>query len=501
MYKRAPIEILRKLTKKEMNGLLAFLNNPEHNKRKDTIELAKYFSTFYPKLNSSNLRKDIVITKIFNLSNANQVEDFEIKFNHLFSDFSKKLKIYCAFLHLKKDEQAINHHYQKFLDDKGIGELNFNSLKKGIGKNKPKNTWERIEHLKNVNHFYYNPLFSKYDSINATEIIQFLIHEPEIISIQLQLKYLCELIMRNSITQDHVYVDDTMYIVLEKVRKFENEIDLESRCYYLFLESTIDPGMIEAFENATIDYFDSFPKSNDSKILYVMMLNFYISKIHVSETRDVIETAFDWYLLGIKYDFIIDVKKIQVSHFINLIGLAIEVDQVEKLHNTLNKKYGEEESLLSHIDNFANKENEKPIEEVKTICQTYIDFDNKNFENCRSIYGKIFKHPNFALLAYRLMIKANMEIWLQSNTDFSVLKSSIDAFKKYLHRNTSRLSETHSTLNKQFIKYLNLILKNNEKSVLETIKIEISSTPKIAAKWWLVDKIEILKEMEMNINA
>lgn len=110
MHETKTVQIIKSLTKGELEGLKHFLNNPFFNKNEKIKILFEFVYSFAPRFKAINFTK----TEAFKSAFPDEV--FEQKqINHLLNKLNSKIDRFLAFLELSQDPMEIELKVLEFV--------------------------------------------------------------------------------------------------------------------------------------------------------------------------------------------------------------------------------------------------------------------------------------------------------------------------------------------------------------------------------------------------
>lgn len=485
MLNRHITGFIKSLLPEEIEKFDDFIRSPFFNKTKSLIALWDELKKYLPEFEIDELEKEKVFKKIFpgKSYNAGTMKNLLHSFNRLFKKFLVNIEF----------------NYNEFQQDYNLLSMCLYNTQFDFMRKKFEKIIEKYERNKRnekndeFNNLYLHSLYyrrSQLEIINRKEIfdkyifkagenlIYFTLTEISNIAHNIEVDMMNKKIkLDNNLPAAFLKSIDIDYLVNE-IRKIDYNSALEVELYYYLYKSRIDLENDEVFEKTVRIYYD-YCRVSESKRINGLSTPIF----NICTQRDILGKPGSNRIKAevAKYDLdnglIISstLKYIDKSLFAEYLKIFLNVNDfeyAEKFYRQHFDKLSEDEkdninNLYDALKCLQKKEYNKSLEYISKI--------NPNFKNSKAVIKN-----------------AHLKCYFELN-DVQGFEYSLDAFRQYLYRDTSR-GEFHTNL---FLNYLTAMsglfnMKNNPNQDKEEMKFYIENT-KMQNKEYVLEK---LKEIE-----
>ena len=479
MQKSKLIKLLKTLNKEEFDRLSLFLKSPFHNTNPNITKLYGYIKKYQSDLNSPKLERTKVYSKIFPYKNFDAN-----KMRKLMSAFTQCLQHYLVELELERENFQKRKWLVKALGHRNAFDLFEKETKILLGEleNLPYrdiHVYEKSLWLKHD--YYFHPLTDKHHEPKIG--IEDVMDDLDRFFVLAKLQFGSE--MKN---RERIYSKKYPIRLLEESIEIGDVFNKENPVFLFYknIFELYDPEKSKsAYENGKqllTKHLKEISKDDQINIL-VSLRNYIIQKINsglVSHFKDLLEI----YKLGLELHIIINNNKIKEADFTNIVHAGCmqkEFDWTEKFINDYEK----------NLDKSVR-------EDAKILALAILYFHSKNYDEAMNKLGQHqFVHPLYQLTTKTFLMRLWFEKFYENNDYYDFLLAQLDAFEKYIRRNTSI-----STFKKE--ENLNLILaikkmanyiyqKKSAKEIIEKMKLFLADEKRIIAIRWIEEKLNQLK--------
>lgn len=267
--------------------------------------------------------------------------------------------------------------------------------------------------------------------------------------------------------------------------KLENNKD-HSILY--ILNKKIEELLLENNEQILFEILDYF-KVNNTKIeneqkrdILYSLLFYCINQINSGKSSYYPITISLFHNIEINKLILNYYNKIDISTYKNYISISLKIDKIKEAELFL-EKY--KENLPDEIK-----------EETYHFNKALILFEKKKYDDVLDLllYCK-FVDVFYKLNQRRILIKTYYELCNKNDTYLNVLLDNIVAFKKYL-QNIKSIPENYIILNKNFLKFTDILLSKSKLSTQEKndLMLKLTNINQVTERNWLEEKINNFNE-------
>jgi hypothetical protein len=470
------ISLLKSFSKVDLNRFEKYLLSPFFNENKDQI---KIFNIINDHLRSSDLdlkpiKKQEVWRKVFGTAAYN-----DVLLRRLCSDLTQLALNYVAYKEYKNQPLLIETNMLNATNTPKL-DKHFNGILRKVKTRqeelKSRNTAFHFNNFQIEQSCHKNKEFlgKKRDDfgnfINAD-------YHLDCFYILQKLKNYCDLLGYKNIIS--IEIDITLFPSFLDYVKGSNYMDEAAiKAFYLVTEMLLDTENEEYYyelKKILNQRFEEFAY-DDLKILYIHLRNYCIdTKINMGRS-DYFKELFDLYKDQVKSGIIVEDDFITAQNYKNIITVALHINEFEWVENFIQK----------YTDKLPpeNQDNDRNYNLAKVYFhqQEY----TKVIEQLREVE---YKNVIYSLGGKLMLLKTYFEL-----KEFLALDFLVDSFRIYLRRS----SKIPKEVKQQYINVLRFTKKlanveSRDQATLLKIKEQVLNCKALAAKKWLIEKIE---EME-----
>lgn len=290
-----------------------------------------------------------------------------------------------------------------------------------------------------------------------------------------KLKYYCLLLSWSKMTN----VDKNVPFINEIVSEIQNKKYLEVpviaiyyQIYLTFIEPDHETHFIKLKELIK-EHIHLFPP-DDARDIMNAAINYTIQKQNQGQLQ-YSKDNFELWNQALDNGFVLTNGELSPWAFKNIITLALRLNEFNWVEE--------------FIETYGSKINNEYQENAINYNKATFFFYKKEFNKVIPLLQKVqYDEVNYGLGAKSILLATYYEL-----DEFEVLSSFYDSFKIFVRRNKSIPHETKENYTK-LIKYTKLLTENSSnKTKLQKIKQEISTTQVVSKKWLLEKVDELLK--------
>ncbi|HMQ49091.1 MAG TPA: hypothetical protein PKA00_16510 [Saprospiraceae bacterium] len=464
--------LLETFSKSEQEQFLSFLRSPFFNENEDLVHL---FEVLKPYLNNAAAESDkkVIWKELFP---GKKFDDAKLRL------LCSKMT-YLAFDFLKTARQSSLSSQQldllKILRQRKLDKHSSSLLKKMQAEISDSTLQDKSHHLLQFETHQF--IFQQAEEKSKTDAGDVKMLEKadfhlDCFFFSQKLKNFCDLLdyTKSRTTSTTIYFPDSLLELIEQGGYLQEPA---VKAYYLVLNLLQKPEEEQHFHALKAMLAESKPyfEPKELRALYLYLMNYCIdSKINKGFSR-YFEELFQIYQLTIQEEILLDHDILPVQDYKNIITVGLQVKAfawVEAFIQTYTEKLQpehQENALAYNLAKvyFHQEQYEKVIEQLREV-----EYSNLIY----ALGGKL------------LLLRTYFE-----TGEYLALDSLIDSFRIYLHRNQQISREVRQ-------QYLNLLryikkisnLPPGDKSVLLKIKQQVQDCKSMAAKGWVLEKVEEL---------
>lgn len=471
MHETKTVQVIKTLTKGELDGLKHFLNNPYFNKNGKIKILFEFIYSFSPGFKGTNFTKVKATKKVF------PNEEFDQKqINHILNLLNAKIDKFVSFLELNQDTveselKVLEYHQRR---DTKFFENQLKRIEKLLKNVKGRELLEinqRIEYLLATHYSTTQPY--KERNLNV------LLNALDSASMFTKLYVICEMLNHSLITN---------YSYDFKIEKLLNYVDsMQEVPMSLNLLKTASQTLYNVSLNQSIDLGDYFAFKNqlflEKDVLNIEELSNLLTYLRTVFNRtnfadeQYYQEHFSLYQFGLESEIYLARGSLSTQIIKNLITVSVRADQVDWL-----------ESFLTNYKKHFPKDQAK---ELEAYCLACVQFERKEYKNVlKSLEGWEFNDIFLNLGKRILTIKTFYE--LENIELFEARINNLNRILSYYKKN-KKLSDNYSEV---YLSFRSMVLSTYKLIRRETEKInrleqKIQSIPhnKLPEKKWLLQKL------------
>ncbi len=465
-------KILESLSPEEFKRLKRALASPYFATNPRLLTLYDYLKKHYPDFDESKFQKEKLYKKLYPGKPHNDgvlrvlvrefstvVEDF-IMLERLRSDKHERKKMLVS-------EYGKRNLYEYF--KKGTEEL-----LAGFDDSYIKDMEYFKESIGLYQDYCFHPLTNNYDANdNSLENLMDSLDSYFVLA-----KYRFTQILRNKNT---IFKKESKFRFFENIRNYEDELFIENKIIVLYellnkLHDTNDENYFQQLKQIFFPVISKI-KRTDCRIIYYIGLNYCSRQIN-SGIRAFSEESLNWYKKGLDHKLLIENNKMSDLTFTNIIASACRENE-----------FVWAEKFIKEHENYLH---ETVKLDAINYSKSFLFFNQKKLDSSMNILNSHNFSTKYQLSARSLAI---INIFEQAQIDqnyFFVLQSQIEAFKKYLHRNTM-FSDSIIIRQLNFLKIIDkfgkkLWANEDKRKTREWIKSILRKEQIIVLKTWLIEK-------------
>ncbi|HEY3252023.1 MAG TPA: hypothetical protein VGK25_13010 [Ignavibacteria bacterium] len=480
MFKSHLLEIIRRLSPKELKELGEYVRSEFFNKNQAVISLYDYVSTHYPNFKEKDFDTEIISNKLFPDSkfNRNYINTIIFKLEKLAEDYLGYINFKKAY---DKEISIIEELFTRRNDE--LLKKRINDLEKKLSKVKYKDiyyfrTRYRIEYVKNSFQSYNWRLLNYKDVPNDAVLEKW--------------KRLLDNFFME-VTEESRYLFN-----LKKLTRFDFTLD--------FIDEIINYLKVN----------DNHKKHGISHFFYELMLLKENDENYFYKLKELLANETDNLLWGEKYSTLSVLFNFANEIYYNgndkYLDEMFEINNIiiaEKLYSKVEGKYFDPSKFENIVnvgfltgnyewtEKFASKYKNQLDPENRTALMNYFDaklsFAKNEFEKSLEALSKIgpLKSVTFKTSVRNLYLMAYYELgWIEQAFD------AYDSYRHFLANDkVLALNQKERCLN--FVKLFNDLLKAETKKDLQLLaglKIQLESNHNVVERKWLMAKIEELEK-------
>ena len=469
MQKSKLIEILKRLTPKQIRSLDEFIRSPFFNKNENAIQLFKQIKKHCPSFNSKKLERHEIFETTFP-----KMKFDEKKLGYLHSDLVKMTEKFLAYSEFEKSTSAFQLNLLKAYNDLELDKQYKSTMAMAENRQRQNPHGDADYYFQQYNlAALENDYFNRQRKRHFDENLQAAIDNFDLYYISQKLKYSCEIANRQNVLSAKYRLR-----LLEEILSYLKNNPLEDvpviSIYYHILMTLIESENEQHYiklKELLVLHVDKFPKE-EARDMYTFAINYCIKKANKGESQFLIE-LFELYKTALQLEVIFDGRFISPWTFKNIVGAALRVEEFEWANN--------------FIKDYKNKIRAKFRENAFLYNLASLHFARKEFSKAQELLNQVeFTDVFYATDSKALLIRIYYELG-----ETEPLISLLDSFYTYLNRN-KLISKSHKLLLFNLIKFVRKLVRiyQPSRSQLELLKSEIEETKQVAYIGWILKKVE-----------
>lgn len=454
------ILILKTFSKKELNSFVRMVNTPYFNKKKEVVLLLEYLKKKHPAFEENHIKKD----KLFKVISTEKTSNNRFLDDTIYHSI-KLVEQFLIFEQLKTNP----YKNSKLLANELMHRKLINLSLKALEKSKLLLTEIPLEYNTDLEWFninYYQHLISEQTYKQEDSIALLTANE------HLDKFYWKNKLMINDEFDSRKEIIDNLNLVLNEnqileinaLAKKNNDDIILKILQFLSAENTLvelEEVLDELSQN--INSINKFTLSS----LCTKLINY--CKKQYSKTQNVGYTKqwFRLYKFGYETGLFINKKIINDSTFLNIVHLGLVQKETQWVKYFI-------EDYKPYLNDYL----------LFSLSKAMLNFQTKNYEAVLSELPKVqFGHIHQNLTARSLIAKTYFEI-----KEFELLENHLNAFEKYLRRQTT-ISSQLKDVNLNFIAAVRKLAQAPfDQKAMDSLKKDLKEKP-IAYKSWLNNKV------------
>ncbi len=478
MKKTYLVELLTKLSSKQMKELSDFVKSPFFNKNESAEKLFEYLRVNHPEFKPAKIEKEFIYHKLFSPAEYNDSFMRMIIFR-----LTELTEQYLAYNDMKTQENSENMHLINALlelgADKGA-QKNINNLEKSLDKQELKNrsyyeTRYRLEKFKHIIYSrYFRPLTIKDKPDEKLLDESMYLTSFFLISILQSYRYLLNKSLTISFDFDLDLLDYIIKFLENEGSHFLKNKPLELLYKeILVLKDNSKEDLLEQIKNDLCND-DILLDDDDRKDGLTVISNLSINAAYKGK-EEFFKLIFEMDKYLISRDLISRVKGgyFDKEIFSNVVTLGLKLDEVEWVEEFIEKYHKKlapenQESSYNH-------------------CKAKLYLRTKEYDKAKYYIDNISNADMQLKLHARI---TSIMIYYELGNIEEVLMQ-IETYRKYI-MNDKLLSKNHRKFSANFIKFISMICKARYsfKTSAEDIKKNILECDMVSSRKWLLDKTE-----------
>jgi len=472
------LQLLGRLSKKELRDFQLYLASPIHNRNKSLEEFYGYLLKYADDFTQSKLSKEAFFKKHYPKTGLD-----EQKMRYLQSDLTQLLEDFIAWNEFQKDAFQQKYYLAKSHHNRHIDKFFLQEL-------------EKITELNNKSVFrdsdyYYNlhrisELNYSYASGNRNrafdDSLQDLIDNLEITYLARGFRYYCEMINRRnilSVKYNLSFFDD----LVQHLKKGTFD-DIPAIFVYRIIHESLSepnaqtyPSLLKALEE-----FGHLFSKTEERGLYVFAQNFCIKRINAGDS-DALRDIFNLYQAMLSKGLLFEGNYISQPDFKNIVTTGLRLEAHDWVGN--------------FIESHKNMLHPSFAENAYTYSMAWVHFSRNELDKALRMLLRVeFNDVYYHLDSKSLLMKVYYEM-----NEHDAFSSLVDAFKVYLRRNTT-ISELQKKTYHNFVLICNQLMraKLNRTPLSTKQKNGLENLRPLADFSWLMAKNDELDRSFSTLN-
>jgi len=467
------VRFLKKLSKKELKGVEAFIKNSYFNPNKDIVKLYQYINQFAPNYSHTDFTAEHAFDAVY----PNRTFD-GVAHNRLMSKLYTVIKKFIHCLYANSESIETELKVLRFCNER-YRERFENQLKKsrGLIDKKKGNCFYRYTlavELEVENHLAFFPLETNFaESSLALDKYYWLSKLP----------LFCEMLNRQIITGVEYDISD-LDSYLEFIEKIEYTRFPIIELWYCLIKILKNIVCKIPVEHQDYLKFKKLFFKNKNDLNDVELRNLYIHLKNIVQRASITDDGyyrelFDLNEIGLNERLIFIEGQLRPQSIKNILNTAIRIGNIQWAKDFLTQYKGV----------FWQEHAQDILLYSKAMISFHESRHNKALQDLESVtYEEIFFRLGKKTLQTQIYYEAE---------ELESFDKHINNFKVFLSRNKDKIGDGHVQSHRDFIKYINKIaylIKQDTKKVTKLKeKISQTSTRLLPEKKWLLDKLNELK--------
>lgn len=470
------IKILQSLDPEEFRRLKRALSSPYFATNTRLLTLYEHLKKHYPEFEEEKLQKEKLFKKLYP---GKPFNDGVLRV--LVREFSAVVEDYILLERLRSDKPLRKKMLVKEYGQRNLYEYfkkGTEELVSGFDDSYVKDMEHYSEHIQLYQDYCFHPMTNNNDADDDS--LEQLMDSLDAYFVLAKYRFAQVLNNKNTI-----FKKKTDYRFFEMVRGYEDVIFIENKLVTLYelvnkLYSTDDEKHFIELKKVLFPIINKI-KRTDCRIIYFMGLNFCARQINRGKSDYLLE-QFDWYVIGLNNNLLIENERISDTTFNNIVSAACHKKEFIWV-----EEFMEKYSVFLDID---------IRDDALCLSKATLCFSQGDFSQALQLYV----NHNYST-SYDLKVRSNaiitaFEQALIDYSYFSIVQSYIESHKKYIQRN-AYFSEYVITANKNFLKLIEKLVNktrsNESKSIIKHwLTKELNKVQTISSRRWFEAKLNSL---------
>ncbi|PHN02613.1 hypothetical protein [Flavilitoribacter nigricans] len=467
------IGLLKNLEPKEFRLLHKYLRSPFFNYSPSLVALYEYIRKYYPDFDHPAVDRRKAFSRLFPEETYN-----DKKMRNLLHEFFGHLENFLVQLHVRDEPLTRKKLLVESLEKRGSYETFAGKNRELIREISDRpyrdvNTYWELLNLEEQ--YYFHPATDKVK--NGEESLVAILENMDHYFMANKLRLANEVQARRKVVRQKIpmqFVDEVLK-VSGADRGANSVIHFHALLYHL--NETEAEEQFYALKKMFLESMEALG-FNDRQVILFQLLNYAIRNGNQGKT-DLLREAFDLYWFGLQHKLLFENGKLTDSSYTNIVFLG--------------GKFG----LLDKVERFIKEHSQDLDEKVRSdaenLAMANLLFLKKAYTRIDDLIGNArFDSIFYQLRAKLILLRALYESFVTDDSFFDLLQARIDAFDKFLRRNT-QLSGIQRESYLAFIRQLKAVVKVNmmpsNQAEREDLKNKILQIELIPNKEWLLEKL------------
>lgn len=463
--------LLKQLTVEEFKELKRAINSPFFNTNKRLLKLYQALRPDYPNFTDSEKYRRKLYKKVYPREAFNIDKQYK-----LFTAFCRLTEEYLLFSNLRNQPLKLKKLKTELYAKRQMKPY-FESETKALATQLEASPYRDLEHYENQiflnNALYFNSLKDKYDLKDQS--LDNLVDALDRYFVLAKMRYGISVKSRERIL--------TKPGIWRFTEAMENEADFMKGSLlfqlYKFAFSMLGEEAdfsFEDYEALLFEHIDEF--RDDSRILFFSGLN-YVNRQVNKGGFEFSKKALEWYCLGLDKELLLEDGNLSEVTYGNIVIFGCREAKFEWTEQFMKQ--------------YALSLKESIREDVFKYHLGLWNFYQKRFDSVLNVY---FNHQFSAAYIPKTRlttIRALFELFLNDRDYFDLLNSTIKAHEIFITRDKKFVNQKwipHLNFIRIIRKVAKMIMENESQELIYDSMVQlISSSPKIVAKQWLIEKV------------
>ncbi len=478
MKKTYLIELLGRLSSKQMRELSDFASSPFFNKNESVEKLFEYLRVNHPEFKPAKIEKEFIYRKLFSPAEYN--DSFMRMIIFKLTEITEQ---YLAYSDMKQKDNAENLHLiNSLLElglDKGASRIITNSQKKLAEAKLHNGTYfENRYKLEKFKHIIYS---KSYQAITVKDKPgESLLEESNnltayfIISILQRYRYL----LNKSFSVNSSFEPEFLSYIMDFLEK-EGKVYLDIKLIFilqkqiqLLLDNSRDDLLYEISGYLTDNNLQI--EDSERRDGITVLVNLCIEKGY-SGRGEFYKLMFelDKYLVARNLYHRVQGGYFEKEMFMNVVTIGLKLDEIEWTRD--------------FIENYHKKLSPDESENLYNYTISKYYFKTKEYEKARGCIAKV----NYSDLHLKINVRITSIMIQYELGNIEEVLMQVENFRKYVQKD-KLLNSSHKKITSNFIRFTSAICKARYSSRvnLKIIKEDIEKCDKISNRQWLIEKAD-----------